>query len=339
MGDAKLSVRFAGPFVSFQDGGRPGHMRFGVPRSGPMDQLSFNAANAALGNNLNSTGIEVSMGGLVLECLEGAVTLAVTGGEFLCDHPRGKSLDWQVLSLFAGETLSLRAGPSGSWAYLAFSGDLQVSNWLGASATHSISNLGGGAIHTGHIITVQAAELREDRLGPVPRSDYKENQGVARVIMGPQDRFFPQVSLDAFTTESFALTTSFDRMGVRLSGPPLSLKDALSIPSEPVARGSIQVAGDGTPTILLADHQTTGGYPKIATIISADLDHVAQLRAGDRLRFEQVTAQEAVEIVREKASIAAKYLEKISISRGTLAQRLHRENLISGAVDARPDQA
>ena len=119
MADAVLSVSFAGPLVTVQDGGRPGHMRFGVAASGPMDDLSFAAANAALGNPDGHAGIEVSLGGLMLTCRSGAVTIAITGGDFVVEHRGHRSRSWTVLTLQEGDKLAVRAGSAGSWAYLA----------------------------------------------------------------------------------------------------------------------------------------------------------------------------------------------------------------------------
>ena len=121
-------------------------------------------------------------------------------------------------------------------------------------------------------------------------------------------------------------------MGVRLEGPPLSLSSALSIPSEPIVRGSLQVSGDGVPTLLLADHQTTGGYPKIATVISADVGAISQLRSGDSLKFQAVTPKHAIDLAREHAKQVMDYLDLISQPRGSLTDRLMSQNLISGVV-------
>jgi allophanate hydrolase len=121
-------------------------------------------------------------------------------------------------------------------------------------------------------------------------------------------------------------------MGMRLAGPRLALRDALSIPSEPIVRGAVQVAGDGVASILLADHQTTGGYPKIATLLSADTDRVAQLRPQTRLDFEAVTPERAVRLARADAAARRDALASAAIPRGALADRLLRENLISGVL-------
>ncbi|WP_424941743.1 biotin-dependent carboxyltransferase family protein [Aliiroseovarius crassostreae] len=336
MADAHLRVGFAGPLISFQDAGRPGHMRFGVPRSGPMDRLSHRAANTALGQPADSTTIEVSLAGMSIDCLDGAVTLSIAGGAFRIDHAGQVDTGWRVVTLRAGERLTMRPGPRGSWAYLAVAGHFLTQTWLGHSATHSISGFGGGAIRSGQEITVIDAEIREDREGPIPEPDFHVPDKTTDVVMGPQDQHFSRLAIERFLTENFALSDAFDRMGVRLTGAKLDLERALSIPSEPVLRGAIQVAGDGVPTILLADHQTTGGYPKIATIPSYDLDRVAQMRAHDAISFVPITADQAVAASRKYAHLCRHYLNQIAIPRGNLTQRLMRDNLISGVV-AWPD--
>jgi allophanate hydrolase len=121
------------------------------------------------------------------------------------------------------------------------------------------------------------------------------------VVLGPQDRFFTREAIAALVGAPYRLTDAYDRMGVRLRGPQLVPEGALSIPSEPILRGSIQVAGDGVPAVLLADHQTTGGYPKIATIVSAHLDGFVQLRPHEVVRFHAVTPEEAVGLARLRA--------------------------------------
>ncbi|SHJ64112.1 allophanate hydrolase [Shimia gijangensis] len=331
MSDAEFTVSFAGPLVTFQDSGRLGNMRYGVSASGPMDRLSFDAAHAALGNLAGQTAIEISLGGLILQCRVGAVTVAITGGDFVIDHAGHKSGSWTILTIEKGERLTIRAGKAGSWAYLAFAGNLHARDWLGSQATHSPSGFGGGALQTGQTLKVLQTSVRADRLGEVPKPDFAPD-GPFRVVTGPQDRHFAKEALNRFVTDQFKVTDAYDRMGMRLDGPMLNLEDALSIPSEPITRGSVQVSGDGVPTVLLADHQTTGGYPKIATVISCDTCRLTQLRSGQSVRFAPVTAQKAVDVARQYATNKARYLAQIAVPRGTLEQRLMSENLIHGWI-------
>ncbi len=331
--DAHLRVVRAGPLVSYQDSGRQAMMRFGVPRSGPMDRLAHGAANTVLGNDPNATAIEVSTGGLELACLTGSVTLAVVGGGFDVEHLGTVRPSWTVLTVRPGDTLSIQAGRRGSWTYLAFAGTLATPTWLGHTATHSTSGLGGGLLAAGRTIEVTGARLELAREGEVPEPGFLNATGTARVVLGPQEQHFDPASVSTFVESDYRLSSAYDRMGVRLDGPPLLLGDVFSIPSEPIVRGSVQVAGDGVPTVLFADHQTTGGYPKIATVISTDLDHLTQLRPGDPIRFTPTTPTEAISIARAHAQGCSDYLAAIARPGRTLAHRLMSENLIYGAGD------
>ena len=331
MADAHFSVSFAGPLVTFQDAGRAGNMRYGVSASGPMDRLAFDAAHAALGNAPGLNAIEISLGGVMLQCTQGAITLAITGGEFVVDHAGQKTSSWTILTIRKGERLAIRAGKAGSWAYLTFAGVLTSEVWLESRSTHSTSGFGGGALRAGQSLVVSDAATRDDRLGEIPRPDFL-GEGPIRVVTGPQDQHFAPDAVERFVSDTFKVSDAYDRMGMRLSGPTLQLEGALSIPSEPIVRGSVQVSGDGVPTVLLADHQTTGGYPKIATVISCDTDRLAQFRAGQPMRFTSISSQQAIDHVRSYATQKVQYLEQISVARGSLAQRLMRENLIHGCI-------
>lgn len=330
MTDARLRIKACGPLVSYQDEGRPGMMRFGVPASGPMDRLAHAAANAALGNSQGSTAIEISAGGLELVCEAGEVTCCIAGGDFQVVHSGARTRSWCVRTLRGGDTLAIRPGPWGSWAYLAFCGDLVAKRWAGRTATHSASGLGGGILSAGAVVTLRDSRVSEEREGDLPVPDFGYARKAARVVLGPQTEAFASGSDEVLLRNDFAITPAYDRMGTRLSGPKLDLNDALAIPSEPILRGSIQVAGDGVASILLADHQTTGGYPKIATIVSTDLDWVSQLRARDSLRFAAVDAAEAVLMARSDAALRKQYLKQVAVPRGSLQTRLMRENLITG---------
>ena len=329
MSDVEFSISFAGPLVTFQDIGRPGNMRYGVSASGPMDIISFEAANAVLGNETKQTAIEISLGGLILQCHEGSITLAITGGDFLIEYQGQKISSWTVLTIQKGERLSIRAGKSGSWAYLAFSGKLNVKDWLKSNSTHSTSGFGGGVLKTGQKFTLTDASNQANRIGPILKPSFNTND-LIHAVLGPQDQHFMNTAIEIFSDSIFKVSDNYDRMGMQLTGPKLELKSALSIPSEPVVKGSIQVSGDGIPTILLADHQTTGGYPKIATVISSDINRLVQFRSNQSVKFILINSNKALQKARKFLDMKEKYLQKISISRGTLEQRLMSENLIGG---------
>jgi biotin-dependent carboxylase-like uncharacterized protein len=316
MASASFIVTQVGPHVSIQDSGRRGLMRFGVPESGPMDRTAFAIANAALGNTTIPPVIEISMGGLQLECVDGSVTVALAGGGFQVAIDQSSFGSWAVATIHAGARLTVKPGPWGSWTYLVFAGDLQANRWLGSAATHSQSGFGGGQIAKGQRLVIENAEVRDERCGPIPCPVFARPRTSLRVVLGPQDRFFAPDTIHALLWQPFSLTDAYDRMGVRLAGPTLRPVGKLDMPSEAIVRGSIQVAGDGRPTVLLADHQTTGGYPKIATVISADLDRFVQLRSRSQVVFESISPEAAIEAAGSRHRSYEQFLTRWLARRG-----------------------
>ena len=309
---AVLRIAAAGPQVSIQDQGRPGAMRFGIPRSGPMDRGAFSMAAAASGG---LAGIEISRGGLTVECLSGAAGYAIAGGGFIVDRAGGRTGSWHMATLRAGERMVVRPGFWGSWTSLVFTAPLEVQQWMGSVATHSLSGLGGGMIRAGDILHLGEGATPDDTDLPCPV--WARPRHDLRVVMGPQERFFSPDVCAAFLSGVFEVTDAGDRMGVRLRGPAMRPQGALSILSEPVLRGAVQVAGDGVATVLMADHQTTGGYPKIACVIGADLDAFAQLRPRDQLSFRAVTPEAAVDAARVRAAAVAAAIAGVAEARRT----------------------
>ena len=336
MSTAVLVVKRAGPSVTIQDGGRPGLMRFGVPLSGPMDRFAHAAANVALGRAPTATAVEISLGGLALTCTRAPVTVAVCGGEFKVDHAGERLPGWSVRTLTPGDTLTISAGRWGSWCYLAVAGDLVSSRWLGSASTHVRSGLGGGTIGAGDALVVESAEIEPAREGEIERSWSARPSSTLRVVLGPQlERFAPDAA-DLLLAQPYRLTAAYDRMGVRLDGPLLHLHDALAIPSTPIVRGSLQVAGDGVATLLFADHQTTGGYPKVATVISTDAAEAPQLRSGDAVRFVAIDPADAVHVARAALAERARRLAVVAQRPGLISRRLLDANLISGVFHQPP---
>lgn len=308
MSRAILTVTQAGPHVTVQDAGRPGFMRFGVSASGPMDRGSHAIANAALRNPCGQTALEISMGGLTLECVEGSVSIAIAGGGFDVLVDQTSLGSWVVTTLRAGSRLTIRPGHWGSWTYLCFAGDLQANSWLGSTSTHGPTGLGGGKITTGQTLIIENAEVRDAYTGAIPCPVTARPRRIVNVIPGPQDRYFLPETLEAFFSQQFTLTSAYDRMGVRLSGPALHPAAVLDMPSEAIVRGSVQVSGDGVATVLLADHQPTGGYPKIATIVADHLDGFVQLRSRDAVTFRRTTPEAAILAARTRHLADARFM-------------------------------
>ena len=332
MDAAALAVVAAGPHVSLQDAGRRGATRYGVPPSGPMDEVAHRVANVAVGNPPDATAIELSQGGLVLECRRGAVTVAVAGGGFVV----GGSGDdgWLVRTLRVGEVLEVRPGDWGSWAYVAVAGEIAATTWLGSTATHPPFGRGGRVLAAGDELEVRAPRVDPLLEGPLPVPQFAQPVGRYQVVLGPQADHFEPAAVDALLASGFRVTSAYDRQGVRLEGPELALRGGLSIPSEPMVVGSIQVAGDGVATVLLADHQTTGGYPKIAVVVSAQLAQFAQQRPGDVVRFEAVSAANALAATRRRIDERASHLDSVARRSPTLDARLRHHNLISWGDDS-----
>jgi allophanate hydrolase len=213
---------------------------------------------------------------------------------------------------------------------LAFAGTIDVPRWLGSAATLALAGLGGGKLAAGGTITIDAAPVADTgsrAIVPPPADD-----SPIRIVPGPQHEFFSAETLALLSTSDFTAAPAFDRMGMVLDGPPLPPL-SLTMLSTPVIRGGIQINGAGTATVLLADHQTTAGYPRIATVISADLPRVAQARAGTPLRFAAVTAAQAIAIARQRAQARAAWLTIVGDTR-SLLERLLGSNLVDGVVSA-----
>ena len=297
-----------------------------------MDRDSFHAAQAALGQPPDASALEISLGGLTLACVDGSVTVALAGGQFRASLDGTAIAAWSVVTLRSGSRLTIRPGEWGSWCYLALAGRLGAKRWLGSSATYSIANLGGGQLGAGDRLVVEAAEIMPERDGALPPADWAKPPDEIRVVLGPQQHFFGSAAVATLLAEPYALSDAYDRMGVRLSGPSLGPLARLDMPSEALVRGSVQVAGDGAPTVLLADHQTTGGYPKIATIISADLDAFTQARAGAAVRFVAVSPEAAIAAAREHQAIVGRYIAGLRQGALPLDARLMRLNLVDGIV-------
>jgi allophanate hydrolase len=323
---ARLRVEAAGPLTTIQDAGRFGYMRFGVTESGPVDRFAATAAVTAAG--VAGPLVEMASGGLTLVCLDGEVGFAVAGGTFAATL-NGRALGaWTGGSMRAGDRLVIRDGTEGNWGYLGLSGEIVARPWLGSVSTHAAAGLGGGRLSAGDIVEVEGAFPEPGRRLVRPEAD--DGQPI-RIVLGPQQRFFSADTLDLLLSAEFETTTRFDRMGMALSGPQL-VPTALDMLSEPVLRGSVQVNGKGIATVLLADHQTTGGYPKIATVISADLDRFAQMRCKS-FRFRAVDATEAVAAARREAARRRSYVASLRAA-GPIADALAGANLIGGVVSA-----
>ena len=300
-GKKGFTVLNPGVLTTVQDFGRIGYQQFGVSVSGAMDPRAMRFANLLVGNPENEAVLECTMLGPQLQFDE-ATIIAVTGGNL------GPTLDGQPLKTYcaykvnAGQTLRFAGLRSGCRAYIAFAGGLDIPEVMGSRSTYMKAKIGGfkgRKLEKGDAIGFRDPKselfnLDKRNLTPefVPRDVY-----TLHVIMGPQDDMFTEEGIKTFLSETYTVTPEFDRMGCRLDGPEIAHKNGGDIISDGIAFGAVQVPSAGKPIVMLADRQTTGGYTKIANVMTADFRILAQLKAGDKVRFEKISvaaAQEAL---------------------------------------------
>jgi biotin-dependent carboxylase-like uncharacterized protein len=307
----------SGILTSVQDLGRQGWQRYGVPTSGAMDSFALEAANRLVGNPPGAAAIEITAGA-AFEILEPAL-LALTGAGL------GAQLDglplpaWTTVFARPGAQLQLpgRAGNWGARAYLALAGVVAVPELLGSHSTYLPGGFGGHdgrALRPGDLVSVGAASQDTSRLAgrrwpEHARPAYSEQPDL-RLIPGPHADLFAADVLELLLAQLFQIGRDSNRMGYRLEGARLPYARPISLPSLGVFPGVVQVPPDGAPILLMADAQTTGGYPIIGVVIGADLPLAAQLLPGDHLRFTQTSIEEARDAWRQLRSWAATPLEQ-----------------------------
>jgi len=303
---ATFEVLEPGILTTVQDLGRYGFSQFGVPPSGALDTFSFRAANLLAGNGEEEACLETMVMGLKLRAL-GDVLITVTGGD-LSPTLNGEPFEmWRTHLLVEEDVIAFKGLRKGCRAYLAVSGGFAVPKIMGSGSTYLSGRFGGfegRALRRGDILYTLDRPSSLDKIGlrfPNDLIPSFEKEALLRVIPGPQDHHFTEKGFQTFCTSSYQVTRQCDRMGVRLEGPKIERRSDVeeSIISEGLISGAIQVPGDGKPIIILTE-LVTGGYTKIATVISTDLAKVAQLKPGDRVHFEPISIEEAHELLREQ---------------------------------------
>jgi biotin-dependent carboxylase-like uncharacterized protein len=338
---AALDVVAPGLHTTLQDFGRYGFQALGVPVSGALDAVSFELANRLVGNGTNVPALELLHQGPTLEVAADSVRVGLAGGsaeiELLGERPTALG-GWRSLLLHRGQKFRIHRLGSALCCYLAVEGGFVVEPVLGSASTFVRGGFGGfagRALLPGDRLPLarEAAEERAElSLAKAPSAG---NDQVIRIVLGPQNDHFTDAAIQALLASEFTVSKNADRMGMRLDGPLLEHRDGYNIVSDGVATGAIQVPGSGQPILLLADHQTTGGYPKIATVISADLPVVGRRRPGDRVRFAAVDVVEAERLRRQdRAQLDALIAEMVPLAPtgGPDLDRLLEANLISGVV-------
>ncbi|MDE2790112.1 MAG: biotin-dependent carboxyltransferase family protein [Paracoccaceae bacterium] len=292
-----LRVIECGAGTTIQDWGRFGFRRFGVSTSGVMDRDSAAMANALAGNPPGTACVEFQMAGGRLAVESGTVVIAASGqGCKLRIGGQAIPDGWSARSE-PGDLIEVRPVRGGVYAYLAIGGGFDLPEAMGSLSVHRRSGIGGRALVPGDRLPARSPE--RGKLSRVAAAS--EVSGPIRFVAGPQGDHFTDDSLELLACGPFTVSPDSDRMAYRLSGPRLRHAGDANIVSDGVLAGSIQVPGDGIPTVLLRDCQTTGGYPKIATVISADLGRLAQTAPGEVVRFASVTLGESIAAARRAA--------------------------------------
>jgi len=305
-----IKVISPGVLTTVQDTGRFGHQAAGIPEAGAMDRASLRLANDLLGNPEDAAALELTVFGGTFE-FDGEGTIALTGAD-MRPFLNGNRMSMNTaVPVKAGDRLELGAASRGMRAYLAVSGGIDVPVVLGSRSTDLKSRLGGldgrklragdllesGA--DGGSLRQTAAELAEVQGTPcepvlqrLAKATDPEDVTRIRFLFGPQDAMFAEDAKKTFTDSTYTLSAACDRMGYRLEGAAVPSLSGTDILSEGICFGSIQVPANGQPIVMMADHQTTGGYAKIGTVLSEDLPLLAQLGPGKRIHFVPVTLEE-----------------------------------------------
>lgn len=347
-----LKVVTSGLMTTLQDLGRPGFQRLGIPVSGALDGVSLRAANLLAGNAPGTGALEIAYQGPTLAVEAESVRVAYAGGTAAIDILPGEGASssqrlepLQSARLRKGQVLRIGALSGSAVGYLAVEGGFDVAPALGSQSTLAragLGGLGGRPLRAGDALplNLERTEERQERmlpslaLAPPPH---------IRVVLGPQDDYFSDLGKRTFLENVYTVSPASDRMGMRLAGPALEHAKGYNIVSDGTAPGSIQVPGNGLPIVLLADRQTTGGYPKIATVISADMPALGRLMPGAKVAFKAVDIAEAEAAHRQHCADIDVIADRIVGVRAAIdAARLLESNLVSGMIDAhdwRPESA
>jgi biotin-dependent carboxylase-like uncharacterized protein len=309
---SRIRVDAVGPATSVQDVGRSGAQRYGLTTSGAMDRVSLAIANSLVGQSIRAAAIEIGPLGAAFRAIKGDIRVALAGADRAA-NVAGRVV-WlnETVLVREGEALQLGAARSGVFSYLAMEGGIvgePVYGSLSVSARASLGSPYPRPLRAGDELEVGSArsDIPEKRFKPT-----MGERGPIRVVLGPQDDHMTPEAVSLFLGTEWRISPKSDRMGYRLEGPKLAhVDDGSNIVSDGTVPGSIQVPGNGQPLALLADRGTTGGYPKIATIVTADLPRFSQTQAGGRVRFAAISMEEAQKEARRFADMLGRIEDRV----------------------------
>jgi antagonist of KipI len=301
-----IQVQSPGLLTTVQDLGREGFGPIGVSPSGAADPISLRLGNRLVGNLEGAAGLEMTLLGGTFLFPEGAV-IALTGSDFGATLDSAPVALWTPVEAKPGQTLRAGSTRSGARCYLCVQGGIAVNPFLGSASTHLLSGLGGyqgRALRKGDVLHIGPADTSFRTKSLAPRAlERLSPRKVLRVTPGPQSDWFPEPSQQLFYNSTYRVAEESNRMGLRLEGPPVAQGSSGEMITEGVSLGAIQITAGGLPIILFVEQQTTGGYAKIANVISADLHSLGQLRPRDEIRFESVDWDTARALLQEQEQL------------------------------------
>ena len=317
MTDLYFEILRAGINTTIQDRGRKNLYHLGIPLSGAIDQRNYNFANKLVNNRLNEAVIEFAYQGPLLKLKNGKINFAITGDIFFNILRNNSEIEegkcYQNYILEDGEQIDIISTKKSVYGYLSIEGGFKLEKIWKSFSINTKAEIGpndGKKYSINEKILIQKSIIKNVLKKNINYNNYFDN--IVRVIRGTNFDYFSNQAKINFLNEQYSVTRLSDRMGMRLDGPNLENIVNTNIKSEGLVRGVIQVPADGKPIILLSDHGTIGGYPKIATIISADLDKVAQLTPGTNIKFKEVKLEEAEKLFNEYSKETNKYLNELS---------------------------
>lgn len=300
---SRMLVEAPGLFTTVQDLGRLGFGPLGVSASGAADGVALRLGNLLLNNPPGAAAIEMTLTGGIYSFPNGA-ELAITGADFAPTLDGVPVEQWQVIHVDPGQALRLDRTRDGARCYLCVAGGFVVSSFLGSSSTHTLSGLGGfegRALKRGDALQIGVGTMTKFRyrIRPDVLAQLRPRK-LLRVTEGLQSDWFDENTRAAFYHARYSVTEETNRMGLRLQGPAVPLATMRTMLTEGAPLGAVQVPESGQPLILFVEQQTTGGYPKIANVITVDMSSVGQLRPRDEVQFELVTFEHARELLDEQ---------------------------------------
>lgn len=308
-------IKQPGALTTVQDYGRMGYQSSGFNVSGCMDRKAFRIANILVGNDEREAVLEITLMGPIIMILQDAV-IAVTGADLQPKLNNESFPMYQAVSVKRGDTLAFGFATIGSRAYLAVNGGLLVPTVMGSKSTNLKCKVGGflgRKLQANDVIPFADAKAilpnMENR--KAGSCDYAGKEATLRVVLGPQEEYFTPEGIKTFISEDYTVTSEFDRMGCRLDGEAITSKNGVDIISDGIAFGAIQIPPHGKPIIMLADRQTTGGYAKIATVISVDIPKLVQCSIGGKIHFKKVDVNTAQRLMKREEKEIMKLRKKI----------------------------